>query len=117
MLALAEYASGCSRTIASYAAVSSARAFSTEAPGARRPKSSVIRCMRSMFIVAPMWCGLVTMLAMISVSAGYGIDGSRTPTIVAVRAPRLIGLPTTAGSLLKKLVQKRYVRTTAPAAS
>ena len=40
--------------------------------------------MRSMFIVAPMWCGLVTMLAMISVSAGYGIDGSRTPTIVAV---------------------------------
>ena len=32
-------------------------------------------------------CGLVTMLAMISVSAGYGTDGSSTPITVALRVP------------------------------
>ncbi len=56
------------------------------------------------------------MLAMISVSTGYGIDGSSTPTMVAVRDPSCIDLPITDGSLLKKLVQKRCVSTTAPAA-
>src|SRR5215203_1499042 len=39
---------------------------------------------------------------MISVSAGYGTEGSRTPTTV--------------GSLLSDVDQKRYVSTTAPAA-
>jgi hypothetical protein len=38
-------------------------------------------------IVAPRWCGLAATFAMISVSAGYGTDGSRTPTTVALRAP------------------------------
>ena len=53
---------------------------------------------------------------MISVSAGYGTDGSRTPTTVAVRGPRRMVLPTTVGSLLSDVVQNRYVRTAAPAA-
>jgi len=69
------------------------------------------------FIVAPRWCGLVAMLAMISVSAGEGTDGSRTPMMVAVRGPRVIVLPITAGSLLKERVQNRCVRTTAPTAA
>ena len=53
------------------------------------------------------------MLAMISVSAGYGIEGSRTPTMVLVSNPRRIGLPITDGSLLNVVVQKRCVSTTA----
>src|SRR6266850_3902687 len=53
---------------------------------------------------------------MISVSAGYGTDGSRTPTTVAARGPRRIVLPITVGSLLSEVVQNRYVRTAAPAA-
>ena len=64
-------------------------------------------------IVADRWCGLVTTLAMISVSAGYGIDGSSTPTIVAERAPLMslasswTVLPITAGSPLSTVLQKR----------
>ena len=57
------------------------------APGASRAKTSVMRCSRPVTIVADRWCGLVTTLAMISVATGYGTDGSRTPTIVAERAP------------------------------
>jgi len=60
------------------------------------------------------------MLAMISVSAGYGTDGSNTPTTVAVRDPNdpsLTTFPSTVGSLFSAVVQKRYVRTTAPAAA
>ena len=53
---------------------------------------------------------------MISVSDGYGTDGSRTPTIVAVRVPRRTVLPITDGSLFSEVVQKRYVSTAAPAA-
>src|SRR5688500_5650892 len=53
---------------------------------------------------------------MISVAAGYGIDGSRTPTTVAVRGPRRMFVPTTAGSLLRDVVQKRWVNTATPAA-
>jgi hypothetical protein len=53
---------------------------------------------------------------MISVSAGYGTDGSSTPTIVAGRSPRRIVLPSTVGSLLSAVVQKRCVSTAAPAA-
>ena len=62
---------------------SSARAASRSIPGASRPKSSVMRCTRPSTIVASRWCGLVTTLAMISVSCGYGTEGSRTPTTVA----------------------------------
>ena len=43
MFALAGYASGCWRIMAACTAVSSARAASRVAPGARRPKSSVMR--------------------------------------------------------------------------
>ena len=71
-------------------------------PGASRPNSSVIRCTRPSTIVASRWCGLVTTLAMISVSAGYGTDGSSTPTIVAVRSPSRTVLPTTDGSLAER---------------
>ena len=39
------------------------------------------------------------MLAMISVSAGYGTDGSSTPTMVAALWPRRTVFPNTAGSL------------------
>src|SRR5439155_23166048 len=53
---------------------------------------------------------------MISVSAGYGTDGSRTPTTVAVRGPRRMVLPITVGSLFSEVVQNLYVRTAAPAA-
>ena len=63
------------------------------------------------------WCGLVTTLAMISVSAGYGTDGSRTPTMVAVRSPSRTVLPMTDGSLWSVSLQKRYVSTAAPAAA
>ena len=49
------------------------------------------------------------MFAMISVSAGYGTEGSRTPTTVALREPRRIVLPTTLGSLLSDVVQNRFV--------
>ena len=45
--------------------------------------------------------------AMSSVSAGYGTEGSRTPTMVAVRVSRRICLPTTKGSLCRVVVQKR----------
>src|SRR4029453_17551422 len=48
---------------------------------------------------------------MISVSGGYGMDGSSTPTTVAVRGPSRIVLPTTAGSPLSEVVQNRYVST------
>jgi len=54
--------------------------------------------------------GAVTMLAMISVSAGYGIEGSRTPTIVADLSPKLprrTAFPMTEGSLLKVVDQNR----------
>ena len=56
------------------------------------------------------------MLAMICVSAGYGTDGSRTPTIVAVRGPRPMVLPITDGSLASAVLQKRCVKTAAPGA-
>ena len=91
--------------MAAWTAVSSARASSRDAPGFRRPNSSVIRWLRLVTIVAPRWCGLVTMFAMISVSAGYGTDGSSTPTTVAVRVPRRMALPITPGSLLSDVVQ------------
>jgi hypothetical protein len=42
-IALGEYASGCFRIMAAWALVSSARAASVVAPGASRPKSSVMR--------------------------------------------------------------------------
>ena len=48
-----EYASGCARSIDAWTLVSSARAASTVAPGASRPNRSVMRCLRSVFIVAP----------------------------------------------------------------
>ena len=41
----------------------------------------------------------MTMFAMISVSDGYGTDGSSTPTMVAVRSPSLTVFPSTEGSL------------------
>ena len=66
-----------------------------------------MRCVRAVTIVALKWCGLVTTLAMISVSAGYGTDGSRTPTTVAVRVPRRMVLPTTVGSAASVVLQKR----------
>jgi hypothetical protein len=44
---------------------------------------------------------------MISVSAGYGTDGSSTPTMVADRVPSLTVLPMTDGSLPSPEVQKR----------
>ena len=97
-------------------AVSSARASSSVAPGFRRPNNCVMRCVRIVFIVAPRWCGLVTMLAMISVSAGYGTDGSSTPITVALRVPSWMVLPITDGSLLSEVVQKRCVSTATPAA-
>jgi hypothetical protein len=53
---------------------------------------------------------------MSSVSAGYGTDGSTTPTMTAERVPRRTVLPTTVGSLFRAVVQKRWVRTAAPAA-
>src|SRR5581483_2317530 len=59
------------------------------------------------------------MLAMISVSWGYGTQGSKTPTTVAARespAPSRTFLPRTDGSLFKAVDQNRYVNTTAPAA-
>ena len=59
----------------------------------------------------------VTTFAMISVSAGYGSDGSSTPTTVAVRISSLIVLPITDGSRLSDVAQNRYVRTAAPVAS
>ena len=49
----------------------------------------------------------MTTLAMISVSAGYGTEGSSTPTIVAVRSPSLTVLPITERSLPSVVVQKR----------
>jgi len=61
-------------------------------------------------MVAERWCGLVTMLAMISVSAGYGMEGSRTPMIVADLSPKLprrTVLSMTEGSLLKVVDQNR----------
>ncbi len=63
-----------------------------------------------------MWCGLVTTFAMISVSAGYGTDGSRTPTMVAERSPSLTVFPISDSSLCSVVVQKRCVSTAAPAA-
>jgi hypothetical protein len=44
---------------------------------------------------------------MISVSAGYGTDGSTMPTMVAERSPRRFVLPTTDGSLSSVVDQKR----------
>ena len=109
--------SGCSCSIAECTLVSSARAASSVASGASRPNRSVMRCRRSVFIVAPRWCGLVTMFAMIWVSVGYGTEGSRTPTTVAaVEPPRRTAWPMTDGSLLSTSFQKRCVSTTAPAA-
>ena len=67
-------------------------------------------------MVASRWCGLVTTLAMISVSCGYGTDGSRTPTIVAGRSLSLMTVPITDGSLRNAVVQKRWVSTAAPSA-
>src|SRR3954469_20265232 len=113
---LAEYDSGWDFTIAACTPRSSARAASTLLSGASRPNSSVIRCTRPVTIVADRWCGLVTTLAMISVSDGYGTEGSRTPTIVAERSPSLTVLPITDGSLPSEVDQKRYVSTAAPAA-
>ena len=67
-------------------------------------------------MVADRWCGLVTTFAMISVCAGYGTDGSTTPTIVAERSPSLMVFPIRLGSLPKEVLQKRCVSTAAPAA-
>ena len=53
---------------------------------------------------------------MISVSAGYGTDGSSTPTIVADASPSRTVLPSTDRSPFSVVVQKRYVSTAAPAA-
>ena len=103
-------------TIAPCTARSSARADSRFAPGRRRPNNSVIRCTRPVTIVAERWCGLVTTLAMISVSDGYGTDGSRTPTIVAERSSNRTVLPITDRSPFSVLVQKRCVSTATPAA-
>ena len=79
-------------TIAAWAVCSSAFAVARSTPGASRPKSSVMRCTRPSTIVASRWCGLVTTLAMISVSVGYGTDGSRTPTMVADAIAEAYGL-------------------------
>ncbi len=86
------------------------------APGKSRPKSSVMRWVRWLTIVAPRWCGLVTTLATSSVSAGYGSDGSRTPITVALREPRRTVLPITVASRLSDVLQKRWVRTATGAA-
>ena len=51
------------------------------------------------------------MFAISSVSAGYGTDGSSTPTMTAERVPSRIVLPSTVGSLLSDVVQKRCVST------
>ena len=56
-------------------------------------------------MVASRWCGLVTTLAMISVSVGYGTDGSSTPTMVAVRSLSRTVLPMIDGSDWKAVVQ------------
>ena len=67
-----------------------------------------MRWTRPVTIVADMWCGLVTTLAMISVSDGYGTHGSNTPTIVAVRDPNdpsRTTFPSTEGSLFSAVVQ------------
>src|SRR4029078_11777283 len=56
---------------------SSPRAASRVAPGASRPKSSVMRCLRSVTIVAPRWCGLVTTFATVCVSGGPGPGRAR----------------------------------------
>ena len=114
--ALRGYASGCALRMSRCTARSSLRAASRSMPGASRPNSSVIRCTRPCTIVASRWCGLVTMLAMISVCEGYGTDGSTTPTIVAERSPSLMTLPIAFGSLASALLQNRWVSTTAPAA-
>ena len=45
-----------------------------------------------------------------------GTDGSSTPTMVADRCPSRTVLPSTDGSLLNAVVQKRWVSTAAPAA-
>ena len=110
------YDSRCSVTIAVWAARSSARTASRSAPAAMRAKRSVMRWTRPSTIVAERWCGLVTTFAMISVCAGYGTDGSTTPTIVAERSPSLMVLPMRSGSLPNAVVQKRWVSTAAPAA-
>ena len=44
-----------------------------------------MRWIRPVTMVAERWCGLVTTLAMISVSCGYGTQGSSTPMTVAER--------------------------------
>ena len=114
--ALRGYASGCALRMSRCTARNSLRAASRSVPGASRPKSSVIRCTRPCTIVASRWCGLVTMLAMISVCEGYGTDGSTMPTIVAERSPSRMTLPIAFGSLASALLQNRWVSTTAPAA-
>ena len=48
---------------------------------------------------------------MIWVSAGYGTDGSSTPTTVAMPGPRRIALPSTVESRWSTVLQNRYVRT------
>ena len=107
-LAFAEYASGCSRIMAACTDVSSARAPSSEAPGARRPKSSVIRWTRLVTIVAP-----EVMRAGHDVRDDLGVGrigapmARGTPTTVAVRGPRRMVLPITVGSLLSEVVQNR----------
>jgi hypothetical protein len=75
-----------------------------------------MRWVRPVTIVAPRWCGLVTTLAMISVSAGYGTDGSSTPTTVALRGPSWMVRPTMDGSAFSAPVQNRCVSTATPAA-
>ena len=110
------YDSGLALTIAAWTPRSSARAASRSVPGFRRPNSSVIRCTRPVTIVAERWCGLVTTLAMTSVSAGYGTDGSSTPTMVAMRSSNRTVLPITDRSPFNVVVQNRCVSTAAPAA-
>ena len=46
---------------------------------------------------------------MISVSDGYGVEGSSTPMIVADRVPNRTVLPITVGSLFNDVVQNRCV--------
>jgi len=76
------------------------------APGASFPNSSVMRCTRPCTIVAERWCGLVTTLAMISVSRDKERSARRTPTMVAERVPRRTVLPMTLGSRLNAFFQR-----------
>ena len=112
-----EYDSGCSLIIAACTAVSSARAASSVAPGARRPKSSVIRCVR----VRDHRRAQV-MRAGHDVRDDLGVGRIRHRRLEHADHRRACArrggsvLPTTDGSLLSDVVQKRCVSTAAPGA-